>query len=243
MNFGLIGKSLKHSFSKNYFSNKFHSLNQPFEYNLYEFENLDNVKDLLNESNHKGLNITIPFKSEILKYADKLSPEVEKIGAANVFAKENDVWVAYNTDTTGFEKSLLNFIPNPFNIQAIVLGNGGASKAIVYVLEKLNIPYLIIARNPRNINEYPFHQFSEFAKDYKLWVNTTPIGMYPNSHEILNIDFSLASPEHYLFDLVYNPEKTSFMLAGEKYGAKTQNGLEMLYLQADAAWEIWKKWI
>lgn len=243
MFFGLIGKSLKHSFSKSYFTKKFNTLNLPFQYNLFELENLQNLPTLLKQPNLKGLNVTIPYKTEILKYVDKLSPEVEKIGAANVLSKENQEWVAYNTDVMGFEKSFIDFVSNFKNLKAIVIGNGGAAKAVIFVLEKLLIPYIVIARNPRKINEIPFEKFSDFAEEYKIWINTTPVGMYPNSHEVLNIDFSLASSDHYLFDLIYNPEKTSFMLAGEKYGAKTQNGLEMLHLQADAAWDIWKQWI
>lgn len=243
MHFGLIGKSLKHSFSKDYFIQKFHFFNLPFHYHLYELQSLEEVVHLLNQPNFKGLNVTIPFKSDILKYADKLSPEVEKIGAANVLAKEGHIWVAYNTDTIGFEKSLLSFIPELKHLNAVVLGNGGASKAITYVLEKLLIPYVIIARNPQTINQFPLNKFSNFAKEYKLWINTTPVGMYPNSHEILNIDFSLSSSEHYLYDLIYNPEETTFLKEGKKHGTKTKNGLEMLYLQADAAWNIWEKWI
>lgn len=243
MYFGLIGKSLKHSFSKSYFTQKFRLLNLPFSYNLYELENLQQVQCLLQSPHLSGLNVTIPYKSEILNYVDKLSPEVQMIGAANVLAKEQHIWVAYNTDTIGFEKSLLNFIPQSIELKAIILGNGGASKAVQYVLNKLSIPYVVMARNPKNSNELPFDQFSHYAESYSIWINTTNVGMYPNTHEILNIDFALASPNHYLLDLIYNPEETTFLKEGKKYGAKTKNGLEMLHLQADAAWDIWKQWI
>ncbi len=243
MYFGLIGKSLKHSFSQNYFTHKFTSLNLPFSYHLYELENLESIHELLNRANLKGLNVTIPYKTDVLRYVNKVSPEVQQIGAANVLCRENNLWVAYNTDTIGFQKSLFRFLPQQKSFQAIVLGNGGASKAVTYVLEEMNIPYVVIARTPQNSQQIPIEQFADYAKDYKLWINTTPIGMYPHFDEVLNIDFSLASASHYLFDLIYNPEETSFMLEGKKYGAKTQNGLEMLHLQADAAWEIWQRWI
>ncbi len=240
LTFGLIGKLLKHSFSKSYFTQKFQSLNLSYSYELFELENLNEISDLLKKPDLKGLNVTIPYKTAILNYVDDLSPEVKTIGAANVLVKRNNQWIAYNTDVIGFEKSLKEFISDFSNMKAIVLGNGGASKAVVYVLQKLLIPYIVIARKPQNNNELQWSYFPYYAKEFLLWINTTPVGMYPHTEQILAIDFSLATAQHFLYDLIYNPEITSFLQNGSCYGAKTLNGLNMLYYQADAAWDIWQ---
>lgn len=241
--FGLVGKSLKHSFSKAYFEKKFQVLSLPYIYELFELSDISDIRSLLTNPLVVGLNVTIPYKAQVLKYVKCFSSEVEQIQAANVLVKEKQGWKAYNTDVIGFEQSLIRFIDKSSNIKALVLGNGGASKAVIYVLKKMQIPYIVLARNPQNSNELSIKDFTNYASNYKLWINTTPVGMYPEIENRLEIDFSLATPNHYLYDLIYNPEKTSFILEGEKYGAQTKNGLEMLYLQAEAAWDLWKSWI
>jgi len=239
MKFGLIGKSLKHSFSKNYFDSKFSTLNLNHSYHLFELISIDQISSLLLDDELVGLNVTVPYKSEVLEYVDELSPEVKTIGAANVLVKNQNQWIAHNTDVIGFEKSIFHFIPNLTNQKVLVIGNGGSAKAVTFILKKHNIMHVIIARNPKNSSEIPFSQFSQWACDCKVWINTTPVGMYPNDHESLDIDFDLLSENHYLYDLIYNPEVTNFLKEGIKRGAKIRNGLEMLYLQAEGAWEIW----
>jgi shikimate dehydrogenase len=239
MKFGLIGKSLKHSFSKNYFHNKFNQLQLSHSYDLFELNQISDVKFLLENDEVFGLNVTVPYKTEILSYVDVQSKEVQEIGAANVLCKQNGQWHAYNTDVIGFENSFLGFVNEIKEQRAIVIGNGGAAKAVIYVLKKLKIPFVTIARPPQNSNEIPLHDFALYGKTYKIWINTTPVGMYPDVDATLPIDYSCISSEHYLYDLIYNPELTTFLNEGRKYGAKIKNGLEMLYLQAEATWGIW----
>jgi len=241
---GLLGKTLKHSFSKDYFTNKFILYNlKNFEYKNFELPHIDNFTKLISENfNLIGLNVTIPYKEQILKYVDKKSYEVEKIGATNTILIEKinnkTIISAYNTDIYGFEVSLNKFIEKKIN-SALIIGNGGASKAVGYVLEKMGIKFNIVARNRKLENDILFEELTnQTVKNTDLIVNTTPVGQFPNVYEKLNFPFDAISNNHYCYDLIYNPSKTLFLQYAEKNGAKIINGLQMLYLQADKSWGL-----
>lgn len=239
--FGLIGKSLKHSFSKDYFTDKFHRLGLPYTYDLFEIQAIDEIKALLELPNLIGLNVTVPYKEAVLAYVDEYSEEVSSIRAANVLCREGDLWKAYNTDAVGFEQSLFSWLGLDFRGKGMVIGNGGASKAVQWVLKKHQIPFYVLVRTMRQVHEIAWEYAAAVAKDCNLWINTTPIGMYPNISEGLDLPYHLLTPHHYVYDLIYNPSETSFMSAAQKMGAKAKNGLDMLYKQADAAWNLWQK--
>lgn len=239
--FGLIGKSLKHSFSKDYFTHKFQRLTLPFTYELYELETIENIKVLFDLPNLIGLNVTVPYKKAVLAYVDECSEEVSAIGAANVLCKIGSLWKAYNTDVLGFEQSLFAWIEKDIIGNALVIGNGGASKAVQWVLKKYEIPFYVLVRIARQGHEVTWDNAAEIAKKCNIWINTTPVGMYPNVSECLELPYHLLTPHHYVYDLIYNPMETSFIKASQMMGAKTKNGLDMLYMQADAAWSIWQE--
>lgn len=241
---GLLGKSLKHSFSKKYFDDFFVNNNfVNFEYKNFEIPSIDFLPLLINQNeNIIGLNVTIPFKQEVLRYVNKKSEEVEKVGAANTLLIErffNDTFIsAFNTDVYGFEVSLKNFLDKKI-AQAIVIGNGGASKSVCYVLDKLGVDFHVVARKRKSEDELLFEDLEkEIVQSADLIVNTTPVGQFPNISEKLDFPFEYISNKHYCYDLVYNPFKTIFLKKSEDKGAKVFNGIEMLYLQAEKSWEL-----
>ena len=241
--YGLIGKSLKHSFSQKYFKEKFDIQKiDDAEYRNFEFENAGEIKEALAAiKNLKGVNVTIPYKSTILPYLDSIDEAAEKIGAVNTIKIEKDGnWKGYNTDAYGFATSLKPFLTNQHQ-KALILGTGGASKAIVYALKQLNVSVVLVSRKKGkadltydDLNEYVF-------KACKLIVNTTPVGMWPSVKELPAIPVDLLTPEHLVYDLIYNPKKTLFLKRAESAGATIMNGLNMLKLQAEKSWKIWNK--
>lgn len=241
---GLIGYPLSHSFSKKYFENKFQQENiKGYQYDLYELKNIDEFPQLL--TNHPelvGLNVTIPYKEQVISFLDGLSPEAEKIGAVNVIKiDENGEKIGYNSDYFGFYQSLINTKWNLENIQALVLGTGGASKAVKVALQDLNILYKTVSRQASVANLNYEDLTEKFIQNYQLIINTTPLGMAPRTETYPTLPYTFINENHLLFDLVYNPEKTLFLKKGETQGAQLKNGLEMLHLQAEKAWEIWTK--
>lgn len=246
MNFyGLIGKSLDHSFSAKYFKHKFEKegIKNTF-YQLYPLESIDEFNHLIGDfTEFSGLNVTIPYKQSVLPFLDDLDAAAKEIGAVNTIKFE---WnrqklklVGYNTDYMGFMESIK---PNlkPFHNKALVLGTGGSSLAIVYALKQLSIDCQLVSRNPKNDTVLSYDDLNEnFIKDYLLIVNTTPLGMYPNISEYPKIPYQAITNNHYLFDLIYNPSETPFLKFGKENGAQTQNGLKMLELQAEFSWKIW----
>lgn len=242
---GLIGKNLTHSFSESYFQEKFRKENiNNFSYKPFNLIKIEDVKNLISENpNLIGLNITIPFKSEILKYVDFTDKAVEEIKAANtIYIEPNSRKIhAYNTDIIGFELSLKEFLPKNEKFRALILGSGGASKAVQYVLKKLQIDFRIVSRKKSENNL----TYSELSKDviekHKLIINTTPLGTFPDINNSPEIDFNNINKNHYLFDLIYNPSETIFLKKGRENGAKTKNGLEMLKIQAEESWKIWQQ--
>jgi len=240
--FGLIGHPLTHSFSQKYFKEKFEDLGiADCRYELYDLDNIEEFDTLKSSvEGLKGLNVTIPYKEEIIPYLDRLDVSAEQVGAVNVLKNINGKWVGYNSDYYGFKQSLEEWLTNT-DIKALVLGTGGASKAILAALRQLKIAYKLVSRS-EDKSDFTYkrlHADSNLIRAYKLIINTTPVGMYPNIDASPDLDYSQLTPEHFLYDLVYNPEETVFMIRGKKQGSQIKNGLEMLELQAEKSWEIW----
>ncbi|MEO9869279.1 shikimate dehydrogenase family protein [Ekhidna sp.] len=240
--FGLIGYPVEHSYSKKFFEEKFKSLNlKDHVYDLFEMEFLNEFPALwLKYEDLKGVNVTVPHKEKVLQFLDETDVSAIKVGAANVIYKKNGKLTGYNTDYMAFLKSLENWIKN-FKGEALILGSGGASKAIQAGLTDLNIPYNQVSRTVKG-GDYTYDQISlspEIIERFKLIINTTPLGMYPDNESLPELPYQRLTKDCYLYDLVYNPSETSFLRQGKKYGAKTKNGLEMLELQAEKSWDIW----
>jgi shikimate dehydrogenase len=242
--YGLIGKTLGHSFSKKYFTEKFGKENvSKSSYDLFELATISEFPKLLSRQvDLRGLNVTIPYKQEIIPYLTELSEIAQRIGAVNVIKLEkNGGLTGHNSDYFGFMESLLNFIGENRDLKALVLGTGGASKAVCVALEDLGIEFSTVSRTASKTGFTYSEITSEVVESNQLIINTTPLGMYPNTEEAPQLPYSAVSGKHFLFDLVYNPTETRFMKLGEESGAKVKNGLEMLHLQAEKAWEIWNQ--
>ncbi|MCS6794783.1 MAG: shikimate dehydrogenase [Raineya sp.] len=240
---GLIGYPLTHSFSKKYFEEKFVRENLTnYCYDLYPLQNIGEFPQILKQNPELiGLNVTIPYKEKIIPFLDEISENTQKIGAVNTIALQKGKKIGYNTDYEGFLKSLQNFLDGYVPTQALILGTGGASKAVQAVLQHLQIPFQVVSRN-KNPQNLTYNELSaEIIMQTQLIINTTPLGMYPDTHTYPPIPYESITENHFLYDLVYNPETTLFLQKGKEQKAHTKNGLEMLSLQAEAAWNIWKK--
>jgi shikimate dehydrogenase len=241
--YGLIGYPLGHSFSKTYFNEKFER-EKLFhcQFEAFAIPNVEVFPDLLQlHPQLKGLSVTIPYKEQILKYVDELSPEVAAIGATNSIRICNGKLKAYNTDIIGFEISFKEKL-QPHHRQALVLGTGGASKAVQYVLAKMQMPFLVVTRTPQASNQISYAELNAVTlQQYPCIINCTPVGMYPDSNECPPIPYEALTAENYLYDLVYKPEQTRFLLKGMMYNATVKNGFDMLLLQAEASWKIWNE--
>lgn len=234
--FGLIGKKISYSFSKKYFEQKFQKLLlNNHSYNIIDLENLDNIKNIFETEYLKGLNVTIPYKEKIIPFIDELSDEAKEIGAINCISIENGKTKGYNTDAFGFEKTLL-LHKKEHQKTAIILGNGGAAKAVQYVLKKNQIPYITVSRTTEN----NYENLSEnLVKENLIIIQCTPVGTFPNIEDSVPFPFDGITENHLIIDLIYNPEYTKFIRNCAEKGAKTANGLYMLEQQAEKAWEIW----
>ena len=236
---GLIGFPLGHTFSPTYFSNKFQELGiSKSEYLAYPLERIQLVEEIFNKG-IDGLNVTIPYKEQVIPYLDELSDEAFEINAVNTIYIKNGRKIGYNTDAYGFEMSLKNLLGSTKVENALILGSGGASKAIKFVLKKLNINYQIVSRSDQYLTYSALSD--DIIDQHRLIINTTPLGMYPNAEECPDIPYSALTVKHFLYDLVYNPEKTLFLKKGELQGCSIKNGFEMLVLQAEKSWEIWNQ--
>ncbi len=241
--FGLIGRNISYSFSKKYFSDKFNSEKiQNTSYQTFDLNEISEIEKLIQNKNLKGLNVTIPYKEQIIPFLDKLSPEAEKIGAVNCIkiqrdAENNPILIGFNTDAYGFENSLKPLLES-YHQKALILGDGGAAKAIKYVLDKLDIPHTSITRNGKFLYS---DLTQEIIQDHPIIINSTPLGTFPDVENEPYIPYEFLSDQHLLYDLIYNPEKTQFLKNGELKGAKIKNGYEMLVLQAEKSWEIWNQ--
>ncbi|MDO6389349.1 shikimate dehydrogenase [Pontibacter sp. BT731] len=239
--FGLIGKKLGHSFSKRYFSEKFAREGiADAVYELYELPEITGFPDLLaHEPELVGLNVTVPYKEAVIPYLHELDVSAARIGAVNTVRIADGRTKGYNTDYIGFRDTLQQFYPAGEDAKALVLGTGGAAKAVWAALDELAIPYTSISRNPAQ-NQLHYEAVTpEVLQAYTLIINTTPLGMAPDTGSAPAIPYDALTPGHYLYDLVYNPEETLFLQKGRLAGAHTLNGLPMLHGQAEAAWKIW----
>ena len=243
--YGLIGKKLGHSFSADFFNEKFKREGIDNRYYLFEIPSITDFPTLLKENPQlEGLNVTIPYKQEVIPYLDSLSEEASEINAVNVikFIKEGDKTVlkGYNSDCIGFKESLEPLL-HPAIRKGLILGTGGASKAVAYVLNKLGIGYKFVSRNPQP-GQFSYEDLDDqVIREHLLIVNTTPLGMYPAIENCPPIPYQFLTKDHICYDLVYNPEQTLFMKLSKEEGATVKNGLEMLYLQAIEAWRIWNQ--
>jgi shikimate dehydrogenase len=236
--FGLIGYPLSHSFSKKYFTDIFLQEGIDAEYGNYPLEDISLIKTLFEDSRLEGINVTIPYKEAVIPYLDELSDAVQQIGACNCIRIENGKRTGFNTDVLGFERSLEKKL-EPHHTKALVLGTGGAAKAVLYVLHHLSVTSLQVSRTP-NGNSISYDDITDrMMNEYTLVVNTTPLGMYPNVDQYPKLPYHAMGEQHYLYDLVYNPAKTLFLQKGEERGAAIENGHDMLIIQADESRKIW----
>jgi shikimate dehydrogenase len=240
--FGLIGKNISYSFSEAYFAEKFNSLNlKGYEYHTFDLQSIKEIKPLLKKADLKGLNVTIPYKEEVLIYLDSVSTKAKAIGAVNTIKiTKKGKLKGYNTDCYGFKKSLVPHLKKHHQ-NALILGTGGASKAIAYTLEKLGIAYKFVSRNADH-NQLNYSSLDkEIIDKHQLIINCTPLGTYPDIHACPDIPYHHLTKNHFLYDLIYNPAATQFLKNGILQGATTCNGLKMLEGQAEKSWEIWNR--
>lgn len=238
--YGLIGKSLDHSFSKRFFEDKFKKEGINVTYLNFELTSIDEFEGLHQENSELvGLNVTVPYKSDIIPFLDELSPIAKEIGAVNTIQFKSGKLIGHNTDAYGFQQSIKPFLRNVHE-RALVLGTGGASKAVTYVLRNLGIDVSYLSRNPSDENQFSYEDANELMVDaFKLIVNCTPIGTFPNVDEMPKFPIQHVNENHLVIDLIYNPEQTKFLRLAKEQGADTLNGLSMLQHQALKAWEIW----
>lgn len=239
--YGLIGKSLKHSFSKEYFTKKFEQNHIEASYQNFEFDRIDEVRSSLEKVKElSGLNVTIPYKQVIIPFLDEMDEAAKVIGAVNTIRIKNGIWKGYNSDYYGFMTSLKPFLENKHD-RVLLLGSGGASLAIQYALKLMKIPFHVVSREEGK-GDLAYDALNKHVINAcKLIINTTPLGTFPNIEEYPPIPYEFIGPDHFLYDLVYNPQKTKFLSLGEEQGAMIMNGLDMLKHQAEGAWKIWSE--
>ena len=239
--FGLIGKKLGHSFSAKYFAEKFEREGlQECDYSLYELPEIECVKEFMLTPDLVGFNVTIPYKQQIIPYLDALDAQAREVGAVNCVKIERDGRrVGYNTDVDGIRLSLDKLLGEEKVSAALVLGTGGASQAVQYVLRKRGINYKVVSRDKGKADLTYDDLTQEVMATHRLIINASPVGMYPSCENCPDIPYAMLSGSHYLFDLVYNPLTTRFMELGAENGAATLSGIDMLYAQAESAWRIW----
>lgn len=240
--FGLVGKNISYSFSRGYFTEKFKKLGlENYQYVNFDIPDITSLTKVLQENKKVlgGMNVTIPYKQEVFQYLDTIDKKARKIGAVNTIKiTKKGKLKGYNTDEFGFRKSLQPLVKD-FHKKALILGTGGASKAVAYSLKKLNIESKFVSRNPKK-NELSYAEISEkVLEKYQVIINCTPLGTHPNIENCPDIPYHFLNDTHLLYDLIYNPEETLFLQKGKKQGAAIKNGLEMLTLQAEKAWKIW----
>ncbi len=237
--FGLIGYPLSHSFSKNYFNQKFIDEGiADCSYELYPIKSIDELPGLLKSvPDLNGLNITIPYKEAVLPFLDDVSAVVKEIGACNCIRLQNGHLTGYNTDVVGFEQTLLPLL-KVHHQKALILGTGGAAKAVAWVFSKLGIEYNYVSREVKE-GRFTYAQLDEFIQQYQVIVNTTPLGMQPSINQRPSLPYKNLNSQYLCYDLIYNPAKTAFLQQAELYGAVIMNGSGMLKIQAEESWKIW----
>ena len=243
--YGLIGKKLGHSFSPAYFNNKFENENIDAVYKLFEIASIEAFPALIDHSDGLvGFNVTIPYKEHIIPFLDEVDPVANLIGSVNTIKVDRNKNIphlkGYNTDVIGFEKTLLKLISGRQVDNALILGTGGSAKTVSYVLDKLDIAHRFVSRTPGPKEDLSYKEIRrEIISSNQLIINTTPVGMFPESDQKPDIPYQALSPNHALYDLIYNPEETRFLKLGKEKGAAVMSGGEMLKIQADEAWRIW----
>ena len=241
--FGLVGKNISYSFSRDFFAKKFKREKAPHTYVNFDLQSIDELVDVIkNTSNLKGLNVTIPYKEDVIPFLESLNKRAKKIGAVNTIRiTASNTLKGYNTDYYGFKKSLEPHLKKHHK-RALILGTGGASKAIAYALKKLDIKYDYVSRSEKEGVKFLYSNLTEdIISKYTIIINCTPIGTFPDVDLCPNIPYEGITKNHILYDLIYNPEQTKFLSFGVAKDATTINGLEMLKLQAEKSWEIWNK--
>lgn len=241
--FGLIGATVSHSFSKSYFDEKFFREGlRDYHYDLYSLSTIDELKKLLEENPELcGLNVTIPYKEQVIPYLTDIDAAAKKIGAVNVIKIQNGKLKGYNTDSDAFFETIEKwFSPTP-DSKALILGTGGSSKAVQQALDKLGVAFKLVSREKSKGN-YTYEDLEKDASivtESHLIINTTPLGMSPNTNAFPPINYEQLHAHHFVYDLIYNPARTQFLQKAEMRGAIIRNGLEMLQIQAEKAWAIW----
>lgn len=237
--FGLIGHPISHSFSKVFFDKKFEQENlNDCHYELIDIKTIDEIISLKNNPQLCGLNVTIPYKQAIIPFLDTISEEAKSVGAVNTIKIKDSKWHGYNTDVIGFEKSLVPLL-NPSIKNALILGSGGASMAVKFVLDKLSISSSFVSRESK-LTEYKYRDISKSVlNEHQLIINTSPVGMFPDVNKMPEIPTDFLTPNHLVYDLIYNPEETLLLKNASFIGCITKNGLEMLQIQAEESWKIW----
>ena len=241
--FGLIGATVSHSFSKAYFDEKFFREGlRDYHYELFPLKNITDIESLLKDTKGlSGLNVTIPYKEQILKYLDEVDGFAKKIGAVNVVKIKDGKLKGYNTDSEAFYETIEKWLPKGKKLKALILGTGGSSKAVREALQKLKIDFQLVSREAKKgILTYEYLQkHPKVIRESLLIINTTPLGMSPNTETMPALDFENIGPDHFVYDLIYNPARTMFLQKAEMSGATIKNGLEMLHIQAEKSWVIW----
>lgn len=242
--FGLLGKNISYSFSRGYFTEKFKELNlNKHKYVNFDLQNIEDLPDVIDENQDlKGINVTIPYKEAVIPFLNKLDKTAKKIGAVNTikFTKRGNL-KGYNSDVVGFENSIFPLIKK-HHTKALILGTGGASKAIAYAFKKNKIEYKFVSRNPEGKKQISYDSLTkELIEKYTIIVNSTPLGTSPDIEKCPNIPYQYITDKHILYDLIYNPAETTFLSKGKEKGAVIKNGLEMLQLQAEESWRIWNE--
>lgn len=241
--YGLIGKNISYSFSKQYFTDKFKQENLPnFSYENFDISDINQLESIVAETLYlKGLNVTIPYKESVFPFLDKIDKKALAIGAVNTIKiTKKQKLKGYNTDYYGFKKAIKPYL-KPHHKKAFILGTGGASKAVAYALHTLEIDYKFVSRNPKTEQLSYKDLNSEIFNEYHIVINCTPLGTFPNISEFPPLPYSFFTNKHLAFDLIYNPAETSFLQKAKEFKSETLNGYQMLIFQAEKAWRIWNK--
>ncbi|WGH76552.1 shikimate dehydrogenase [Tenacibaculum tangerinum] len=243
--YALVGKNISYSFSRGYFTEKFEKLNlNNHEYINFDIQSIQELSQKIKENKKqlKGMNVTIPYKLEVFNFLDRIDKTALKVGAVNTIKiTKKGRLKGYNTDVYGFQESLKPLLKKHHK-RALILGTGGASKAVAYVFESLGIKYKYVSRNPEGKKQISYQDIDkELIESYFVIINCTPLGTYPNTAQYPSIPYKFLSEKHLLYDLIYNPSETTFLRKGKEQGSMVKNGLEMLELQAEKAWEIWNE--
>jgi len=241
LRFGLVGKAIDYSFSRGYFKDKFEREGLPHRYDNFDISSIDDLLPIVAQTPKlKGLNVTIPYKEAVIPLLDVMDKRAKAIGAVNTIrVTKTQQLIGYNTDYLGFKKSLEAYL-SVAHKNALILGTGGASKAVAYALDTMNITYDFVSRTSNTPSKFFYTDLTkDIISSYPIIINCTPIGTYPNVNSCPDIPYEGIGPNHICYDLIYNPEQTKFLSCGELQGAIAINGLEMLKIQAEEAWKIW----